>query len=231
MCVNFRLTHCDVLVTKRLTIGSRPVCTPELLAQIHPLPRFDAGVVAWRTQNVSLKDILQEKRQAIKERWLGQVLATYSPDTSKFLKTKKDKFGNPVGHALHKAIGGITDGFLDGRPLEELDEWIDAIVRVRAIQVPEASVAVGFVFGLKEAIREALRPEEQEREAAGLRELEGRGDALALRFFDVYARCRNQIYEIRLDELRRHHTDVREQVARRKAKQRGELDLLDNHEA
>ena len=180
---------------------------------------------------MNLEEILQEKRQAIKERWLGHVLETYSPDTSKFLKSKKDKFANPVGHALHRAIEGITDGLLDGRPLEELDEWIDAVVRVRAIQVPQASEAVGFVFGLKDAVRDAFTAEEQRGLAACLLELDRRIDALALRFFDVYAKCRHQIYEIRLDELRRHHTDVRDQVARRKAKQRGELELLDNYEA
>ena len=50
--------------------------------------------------------------------------------------------------------------------------------------------------------------------------LEQRVDVLALRAFDLYVGCRTRIFELRIDDLRRNHLDIREQVALRKARQK-----------
>ncbi|MFH2007362.1 MAG: RsbRD N-terminal domain-containing protein [bacterium] len=167
---------------------------------------------------MSLEEILQGKRQTILQRWLDLVLESYSPDTSKFLKRKKDQFGNPVGHALTQGLGGLCDAVLDGRDLDEVQALLEDVIRIRAVQELPPSVGVGFVFGLKQALDDVLRDAQVSAEER--RELDRRVDALALRAFDHYVACRHKIYELRIYELKSQTMDVRELVARRKAQQK-----------
>jgi hypothetical protein len=75
---------------------------------------------------------------------------------------------------------------------------LEGVVRIRAVQNFSASEAVGFVLLLKPALRAEL-PAGPEIEA----DLDRRIDQIALAAFDLYARCREQIYEVRLREAGR----------------------------
>jgi len=165
---------------------------------------------------MSLEEILQEKRQAIKDRWLDLVLADYSPDTAKFLKRQKDHFANPVGHTLIQGLDILVDALIDEREAAEVDDTLEDVIRIRAVQEMPPSVGVGFLQTLKRAVEleagKAL-------DAAALRTFDLRVDGMALRAFDLYMDCRAKIFEIRLDSLRRTNLDVRDQVALRKARQ------------
>jgi hypothetical protein len=174
---------------------------------------------------VSLKAFLQEKRQAIKQRWLDLVLADYSPDTSKFLKNKKDQFANPVGHTLTQGLDVLADAIIDERDAAEVDDTLDDVIRIRAVQELPPSVGVGFLQALKRAVEleagTTLDPKD-------LRDFDQRVDAMSLRAFDVYMACRAKIFELRINDLRRNTLGAREQVALRKARQQRGSD--DNHE-
>ena len=165
---------------------------------------------------MSLKDVLQEKRKAIKERWLDLVLADYSPDTSKFLKNKKDRFGNPVGHTLTQGLDVICDALIDDRDDDEVNATLEDVIRIRAVQELPPSVGVGFLLALKRAVEKEAG---KRLTAEELRSFEQRVDGLSLRAFDVYMACRTKLFEIRISDLRRNHLDIREQVALRKARQ------------
>lgn len=176
---------------------------------------------------MSLEEILQKKRQAIKERWLDLVLADYAPDSSKFLKNKKDQFANPVGHTLTQGLGILCDALMDGRDASEVDDTLEDVIRIRAVQELPPSVGVGFLQAVKRAVElEAGKS----LDAAALRTFDQRVDRMALRAFDLYMACRAKIFEIRIDSLRRSTLDVREQVALRKARQRGERGSTDENE-
>jgi hypothetical protein len=65
------------------------------------------------------------------------------------------------------------------------------------------SAAVGFVFLLKRAIGEEMRGGDAQRTCeAGLAELHGQIDRLALEAFDLFMQCREKIYDLRLREIR-----------------------------
>ena len=81
----------------------------------------------------------------------------------------------------------------DGRALghKTLEE-----VRIRAVQDLSASEAVGFVFLLKQAVRDVLPGKH------GLSGLHDRIDRLTLEAFDRFVACREKIYELRMREVR-----------------------------
>lgn len=164
---------------------------------------------------MSLEEILQEKRKAIKARWLDLVLADYSPDTAKFLKSKKDQFDNPVGHTLTQGLDVLGDALIDNRDVAEVDATLEDVIRIRAVQEFPPSVGVGFLFALKRAVELEVG---KVLGAEDLRTFDQRVDGLVLRAFDLYMDCRAQIFELRIDGMRRGTLDVRDQVALRKAK-------------
>jgi hypothetical protein len=149
---------------------------------------------------VMLKTRLQERKKSIHERWLEKTFSTYARDTSAFLARNKDPFGNPVGQALRAGTAGILDCLLDGMDPDAICGHLDGIIRIRAVQDFSPSRAISFVFDLKEAIRDELGepvPEE-------IHELEQEIDQIALYAFDVHVRCREQVYELRVNEVKRN---------------------------
>ncbi len=137
-------------------------------------------------------------QQAIAERWLADIFATYPDQTAQFLIRERDPFRNPVGAALREAIPELVRELFQGLDAESTARALEGVVRIRAVQDFSASQAVGFVFLLKTAVRAEL--------PAGLcleADLDRRIDQIALAAFDLYARCREQIYEVRLREAGR----------------------------
>ncbi len=152
----------------------------------------------------TLHNHLVARREPILSRWRELILATYPENAAQLMLRERDPFGNPVGHAVTESIGPLFDGVMAGRPPAELHGELDRLVRVRAVQDFTASQAVGFVFHLKRIIRDETDGPGVEPEWAGERlGLETRIDGLALATFDVYMSCRERIYELRANELKR----------------------------
>ena len=152
----------------------------------------------------TMKSLLQEKKTAIVERWLGYALATYAPETSAFFGRGRDQFANPVGHALRTGTQAVFESLLDGIDAEEVCRHLEEIIKIRAIQDFSPSQAVSFVFLLKKAVREELGKETIDALlAAELEGFDGSVDQIALFAFDIYARCREQVHELRVNEVNR----------------------------
>lgn len=152
---------------------------------------------------MSFRDILQQKKSAILDRWFQLILETYPPDASQFLKKQNDPFANPVGHAISQGIGELYDGLIEGGDPEKVSPILDQIIRIRAVQDFSPAQAVEFVFSLKEAMREALASEIRAGAIVNdLLELESRIDKTALLSFDIFMKCREKIYEIRANEIK-----------------------------
>lgn len=152
----------------------------------------------------NLKSRLQEKKEAIVKRWLDHTLATYSGEASSFLGRSKDPFANPVGHALRTGTRALFDSLLDGMEPEETCRQLDEILRIRAVQDFSPSQAISFIFALKKAIREEVGAEIAERRLWGeWSEVEDGIDQMALYAFDVLMRCRERVYELRVNEVKR----------------------------
>lgn len=162
---------------------------------------------------MDLKSFLIEKRTAVLAKWLDDVLRTYPQQTAEFLRNRKDQFANPVGHIISGGISGIFDALLSGldsgagekEKAGKMAEFLDNIIRVRAIQDFSASQAVGFIFSLKKAVRDEIDALGQEGGLPLYRQLgafDGAVDKLALAAFDVYAGCREKIHELKANEVR-----------------------------
>ena len=139
-----------------------------------------------------------KRKQALAEQWLGLTLQTYPERSLQFLLREKDPFRNPVGQILKEGIPLLVDELLGDMNAERVRGALEGIVRIRAVQNFSASEAVGFVFLLKKILREEF-PDGVEARL----ELEDRIDDMALAAFDLFMRCREQVYEVRVSEARR----------------------------
>ncbi|HKN19250.1 MAG TPA: RsbRD N-terminal domain-containing protein [Dissulfurispiraceae bacterium] len=152
---------------------------------------------------MNLKDLLSEKRPAILKKWLDVAVDTYPVETSFFLKKQKDQFANPVGHTLAEGTAAIFDALLCGAEAEKYAPFLDSIIRIKAVQEGAPSRALVFIFLLKGIIREILGQAVQEPPIAEeLAELESSIDAIGLRAFDSFIKCREKIYELKANETR-----------------------------
>jgi hypothetical protein len=153
---------------------------------------------------MSLKAILSDKKETILALWFDRILETYPAETAKFLKGQKDRFANPVGQTIHEGIEGIFDELIEGGDIGKVSGFLDAIIRVRAIQEFTASQSVSFIFFLKTVIREGIKHTPHTVELAEeLSTLESQIDSLALIAFDIFMKCREKLYDIKANEMKR----------------------------
>ena len=147
--------------------------------------------------------LLRENEEAIIERWLDGTLASYPRDAKKLFKGQKDRFANPVGRSLRVGLPEAFELLLAGDSAKA-GEALREIVKIRAVQRFTASEALGFVFLLKEAVRAVLGDADRDgRFAAELAAMDAGVDRVALAAFDIFVECREQVYELRVNEAKR----------------------------
>ena len=152
---------------------------------------------------MNLKNLLSKKKKPILERWFNLIIETYPPETTQFLKSQKDRFANPVGATIFQGIEGIFDQFLQESESEKISAFLDNVIRIRAVQDFTASQALVFIFHLKKVIREELRNEIREKGLSDeMLALESAIDDLALLSFDIFMECREQVYELKANEVK-----------------------------
>ncbi len=152
---------------------------------------------------MNLKDLLSKKKKPILERWFNLIIETYPPETTQFLKSQKDRFANPVGSTIFQGIEGIFDQFFQESESEKISAFLDNVIRIRAVQDFTASQALVFIFHLKKVIREELKNEMREKGLSDeMLALESAIDDLALLSFDIFMKCREQVYELKANEVK-----------------------------
>ncbi|OHB83228.1 MAG: hypothetical protein A2V98_01805 [Planctomycetes bacterium RBG_16_64_12] len=153
---------------------------------------------------MTLRNLLRENKDAIVWRWFEDILAAYAGDAAAAFKRQKDPFANPVGHSLRVGTRGIFEALVAGVDAEKVRQHLGEIIRIRAVQQFSASQAVGFVFRLKDAVRAELGGAvEDPRLSSELAKLEAEIDQVALAAFDVFVQCREQVCELRVNEVKR----------------------------
>lgn len=152
---------------------------------------------------MNLENLLSQKRSAILQRWYDLILETYPADTANFLREQKNQFANPVGHIILQGVDGFYEELLKGDDFKSISLFLDNIIRIRAVQDFTPSQAISFIFLLKKVIREELEREVSENQLSeSLLLFESRIDKLALLSFDIYTKCREKIYELKVNELK-----------------------------
>ena len=155
-----------------------------------------------------MEDFLKRKRAAILERWFELILKTYPVDAADFLRNRRDRFDNPVGFTISREIGNIYDEFIQDMNSEKLCASLDNILKIRSVQDFSPSSAVSIIYALKEAIREEYNDHPLDK----LLEIESRIDELSLLAFDVYMKCRERIFEIRINEIKKGSFKLLERI-------------------
>ncbi len=119
-------------------------------------------------------------------------------------RRERDRFANPVGHALREGTRAVLDALLDGAGQEAVRAGLAEIVKIRAIQEMTPGKAVAFVFRLKPVIRAELGRALDDDGPLELAELEAGVDRAALAAFDLYVEYRERLVELRIAELKRN---------------------------
>jgi len=153
---------------------------------------------------MKLKALLSDKKAVILNRWFDDIVETYPAETTKFLKAQKNQFANPVGSTILQGVENIFDELLKGLDAERITLFLDNIIRIRAVQDFTPPQALAFIFSLKKIIREETAKGPLDTDISNeLLELESKIDNLALISFDIYMKCREKIYEIKANEVKR----------------------------
>lgn len=148
--------------------------------------------------------LLTQNRKAIRDRWFSLIAKTYPEATAQFLMRETNRFANPVGQTIAGEIERLLDALISGEEPVHITSSLDEINRIRAVQQFSASQAVVFVFLLKTAIREELAGHLREGSvAADLLSFESRIDGLALAAFDSYMRCREKLFDVKVNDIKR----------------------------
>ncbi len=165
-----------------------------------------------------LAELLNRRKKFVIGKWFDAVLETYPEDARKFLGDHKQKFTNPVGASIFEGVEAVYQRLIDGTDIEssEFSEFLDRIIRIRAIQQFSPSQALGFLFPLKAVIREVLEKENAANSVGSeLFDLEQRIDRLALLSFDKYMECRERLFEIRIREVKDSTCRTWERICRK----------------
>lgn len=153
---------------------------------------------------IKLKGLLIEKKSAILASWFDAIMETYPTDNTGFFKKQEDQFSNPVGHTFNKGIESILEAIIEEKDLTEGLPFLEDIIKVRAVQDFTPAKAVDFIFILKKVVRELLKKENMQDEIYDkLLSFESQVDDLALIAFNIYMKCREQINQLKVDELKR----------------------------
>lgn len=153
---------------------------------------------------MKLRNLLRDRKSVLVKKWLNEIYDSYPVDTSQFLKGQKDRFLNPVGYTFAQAIEGLFDEIIlsDGTS-EKLLLFLDDIIRIKAVQSPNPSEAVTFVFLLKKVIRKELQKAlNGDQFFEEMHHIESRIDDIGLLAFNIYMKCREKIYDIKVNEIK-----------------------------
>ncbi len=142
---------------------------------------------------------LQEYRNEIVDRWVEYAINTYPPKSAGFFSKQMDPFLNPIGNILRRELSNIFDEILRERASEDINEYVDAIVRFRAVQDFSPSDAVKIFWGIKEIVEEVVGVEEEEFEE--VLEFHRRVDSLCFLAFDIFMKCREKLWELKTKEF------------------------------
>ncbi|MBE0426818.1 MAG: RsbRD N-terminal domain-containing protein [Nitrospirae bacterium] len=152
---------------------------------------------------MDLMNLLSEKKSFILKRWFEEIVEDYPSDSSNFLKKQKDRFANPVGCTISQGIEDLFDELLHDIYSDKCISKLDDIIRVKAVQDFTPSRAVSFIFLLKKIIREEMGDDIKKNHLSDeFQSFESNIDRIALLSFDIYMKCREKIFEIRVNEVR-----------------------------
>ncbi len=156
-------------------------------------------------ESSSIVELLKLRKRAIVQKWIDKVLETYPEDGAIFFRSKPHSFTNPVGHRIFSGIEGLFSELVTEEFSKDAEDFLDQVIRVRAVQDFTPGDALAFGFALKGVIREELAGDLKDNIGLmeELLELESKIDRLALLSFDIYAGCRERLFQLKVEEIKK----------------------------
>ena len=149
-------------------------------------------------------ELLLEKEPYIVKQWFETLIATYPSETAKFFCNLKDDFANPVGSTSFKCVKDLFAGLIREKDHETLRSCLDPVIRIRTVQtIFTPSQATGFILDLKKIVRKSLKKELKNNSfKKEIEQFDSKVDSLALIAFDLFVKCKEQIYQLKVDTER-----------------------------
>jgi hypothetical protein len=153
---------------------------------------------------MKLRDILVKERSNILNGWYSLILKTYPPDSRVFLEKKNDPFANPIGHNISVSIEGVLEELLNNMVQERIIVLLSDIIRIRAVQDSSPSEAISLIFLLKQTLRDATKGYVKgDQLFKELLAFEDEIDRLTLLSFDIFMKCREDVFNLKVNEIKR----------------------------
>ena len=164
---------------------------------------------------MNITELCAGQREALTDRWVNCFFASYPLDSSGFMRTRRDRFANPVGETTRIAASILFEAVIgmDAAP-EAVKQALHDLIWVRAVQDMPPSKAVGALYLLKDLLRKEVLPECLKPENSGAKLLdeylamESRIDTLGLMALDMYSEARERVFRIRVEEVKRSQSQV-----------------------
>jgi hypothetical protein len=158
-----------------------------------------------REQDISWERLLRERAPTVCRNWLDKALLVYSNAYRQFAGNHPDTFANPAGMILKEGLAALFEALVEGAEPERCRAALTPVIRLRAVQEMPPSQALAFVTQLKSVVREVLGDRMREGDwPDALLAFEAQIDQAALWAFDIYSECREKIFELRVNEMKRN---------------------------
>jgi hypothetical protein len=149
---------------------------------------------------MNLDSLIKEKKNQIINLWIKKFTDTYPQESASFFREGPGQFANPVGHTFRINLEKIFDELFMKNELARMQVLVDGIVRIRAVQGFAPSDAVCFVPMLKQTVWEICSREIASKDLMSeWLDFLGRLDRLTNISFDMYMRCREQLWKQRAE--------------------------------
>lgn len=166
---------------------------------------------------MSTEDIISARRDAAIQKWTEAVFAMYPFETTGFIRTQRDQFANPVGHATRAAGEQIYDA-VTGRDVDmeksaRLCGGTDPYPRGARTSSPNRLSACCTCTSpcfVNCSLRTCWPPGDVQ----GFLDMGDRLDTLCLMAFNLYLADREQVYAERVAQQRREASQIRRWAAR-----------------
>jgi len=150
---------------------------------------------------MDLAEAFRNYEGKIVDRWVDYTLSSYK--SSAFFKKSPDKFSNPVGGNTREALSCLFKLLAENADSTEFAVPLEQIMRIRSIQEFSASEAVGPINAVKHITRELLEKDSERKHLISeLYDFEFAVDLAVLCAFDLYMQCREQLYKVRIKEIK-----------------------------
>ena len=147
-----------------------------------------------------LRQHLASRQEAIAKAWRQRMLAVLPEGGAGFIARQKDPFRNPMGATLMVGATDVTRALIEGANREEMEHRLNDLIHLRAVQGLPPSKSLAFIPELKGVIRDEIG--DLEFPTGELAEIDRAIDDILYLAFDMFVKCREQIFELRARSMR-----------------------------